>query len=305
MLISNRGKHLLIRQAKPEDAEIFHQAYASDEFSQLFRANGVQQSIGELRQNLAERASTPPEALGYIEFSIILAENPIGVAVLADYAPLHRRAEFLIGIFSPTKRHASHSVEASLLILDLVFNHYGMNKLYTFVYEYNEYSQKATEKLGFIREGLLREHHFSIPKQSFISLYQNGLTEHDFRHNKKLSALSRRLLGKDITQPVKMISVFPSMEIANSASPIKPPSSMYDSDRLFNYLEAFYPQYLPHPSSGSATAAGYYYRHYPITGAFIGTSNGMVYYLIPSINNNITQLGTLAKWLTIAASSGY
>lgn len=220
MLISNRGKHLLIRQAMPEDAEIFHQAYASDEFSRLFRANGVQQSVDELRQSLVERAATPPEALGYVEFAILLDGHPIGVTVLADYSPLHRRAEMLIGIFSPSRRHASHSIEASLLVFDLVFNHYGLNKLYTFVYEYNEYSQMITEKFDFVREGLLREHHFSIPEQRFISLYQNGLTERDFRYSEKISALSRRLLGRDITQPVQMISVFPGMEIANSASPI-------------------------------------------------------------------------------------
>jgi len=214
MLISNRGKHLLIRQALPEDAEIFHQAYASDEFSRLFRANGERQTVDELRLSLTERAAISPETLGYVEFAILLAGQPIGVAVLSDYAPLHRRAEFLIGIFSPSKRHASHSVEASLLILDLVFNHYGLNKLYTYVYEYNQYSQKATEKLGFVREGLLREHHFSIPEQRFVALFQNGLTERDFRSNIKLPMLSRRLLGRDITQPAKMIQISSLMEIA-------------------------------------------------------------------------------------------
>ena len=215
MLISNRGKHLLIRQALPEDAGIFHQAYASDEYSRLFRANGERQTVEELRLSLSERAAVSPETLGYVEFAILLDGQPIGVAVLSDYAPLHRRAEFLIGIFSPSKRHASHSVEASLLILDLVFNHYGMNKLYTYVYEYNQYSQKATEKLGFIREGLLRDHHFSIREQRFISLYQNGLTERDFRYSTKLSMLSRRLLGRDIIQMVKTIPVTALMEITH------------------------------------------------------------------------------------------
>jgi RimJ/RimL family protein N-acetyltransferase len=213
MLISNRGKHLHIRQALPEDAEIFHQAYASDEFSRLFRANGERQTVEELRLSLTERAAISPETLGYVEFAILLDGQPIGVAVLSDYAPLHRRAEFLVGIFSPSKRHSSHSVEASLLMLDLVFNHYGLNKLYTYVYEYNQYSQKATEKLGFIREGLLRDHHFSVPEQHFIGLYQNGLTERDFRYSTKLSILSRRLLGRDITQMVKTIPVTALMEI--------------------------------------------------------------------------------------------
>ena len=134
MLISNRGKHVHLRQAIPEDAEIFHSAYASEDFSRLFRANGEKQSLEELRLCLAERSETPPESLSYVEFAILLKGQPIGVAVLADYSPLHRRAEFLIGIFSESKRHAAHAIEASLLILDLAFNHYQLNKLYAFAY---------------------------------------------------------------------------------------------------------------------------------------------------------------------------
>ena len=53
-----------------------------------------------------------------------------------------------------------------------------------------------------------------------------------------------------------------------------------DSDRVFAYLEATFPQYL---SPGNAlspasaipqTALGYYYRHYPSSNAYVATANG-------------------------------
>jgi cyclophilin family peptidyl-prolyl cis-trans isomerase len=84
-----------------------------------------------------------------------------------------------------------------------------------------------------------------------------------------------------------------------------PISQVSDSDRLFNYLEASFPQFLAPASSTSATALGYYYRYYPGTNAYLGTANGMVYYLVPSLSPNITLLGPLADWLALAASAGY
>ncbi|MFZ5774707.1 MAG: peptidylprolyl isomerase [Thermodesulfobacteriota bacterium] len=78
------------------------------------------------------------------------------------------------------------------------------------------------------------------------------------------------------------------------------------SDRLFNYLEAAYPQYLsPSPSSQSATAAGYYYRHYPAASSFLATSSGSLYYLGPLSGDTVVGLGTLDDWLASAAGAGY
>ena len=85
-------------------------------------------------------------------------------------------------------------------------------------------------------------------------------------------------------------------------------SASSDSDRLFSYLEATYPQYLAPavPANAvSATAFEYYYRYYPGTNAYIGTSNGSVYYLVPSVSGDIGSLGPLADWIATAASAGY
>lgn len=83
------------------------------------------------------------------------------------------------------------------------------------------------------------------------------------------------------------------------------PAAVTDSDRIFNYLEARYPQYLSPPNATSATGFGYYYRYYPGSNAYIGTANGQLYYLVPAINYNINTLGSVAEWLATAAQAGY
>jgi peptidyl-prolyl cis-trans isomerase A (cyclophilin A) len=94
----------------------------------------------------------------------------------------------------------------------------------------------------------------------------------------------------------------------SAVSQFAPASATSDSDRLFSYLEAAYPQYLAPAKPANAvsdTASGYYYRYYPGTNAYIATANGTVYYLVPAISGNIGSLGSLADWINTAAIAGY
>ena len=79
-----------------------------------------------------------------------------------------------------------------------------------------------------------------------------------------------------------------------------------DNDKVFNYLEASYANYLgqtSHTSSGEWD--GYVYRYYAASNAYVGIKNGAVYYLVPSIGSSIGALGPLSEWLAIAQAAGY
>ncbi len=78
-----------------------------------------------------------------------------------------------------------------------------------------------------------------------------------------------------------------------------------DSDRVFNYLEAAYPQYIAPAGAASTTGSGYYYRYYAATNSYVGTKDGQIFYLVPTINNDINLLGELNVWLATAAAEGY
>jgi hypothetical protein len=106
-----------------------------------------------------------------------------------------------------------------------------------------------------------------------------------------------------------VFSVPPSGQLGSAnlviMNPVAQLPTSTDSDRVFNYLEAAYSLFLSPPGTASANALGYYYRYYPGANAYIGTANGVVYYLVPAINNNINALGNLADWLAVAAQAGY
>jgi len=82
-------------------------------------------------------------------------------------------------------------------------------------------------------------------------------------------------------------------------------ASIGAAERVFTYLEAAYPQYAPPGGATTGVALGYAYRHYAATGAYVGTKDGMVYYLVPALSPEIHPLGTVAEWLAIAEVHGY
>ncbi|WP_199873431.1 peptidylprolyl isomerase [Ideonella sp. A 288] len=90
-----------------------------------------------------------------------------------------------------------------------------------------------------------------------------------------------------------------------SVTELGSPATLSDSDRVFNYLEATYPQFASPADSGSGNALGYYYRYYRGTNSYVGTQGGSVFYLVPALSPDITRLGSLADWLAIAAAEGY
>lgn len=95
-----------------------------------------------------------------------------------------------------------------------------------------------------------------------------------------------------------------SLVMVDSAR-VLPTTTASESDRIFNYLEAAYPQYAAPASPDSLFTDGYYYRYYAKTNAYVGSKDGKLYYLVPAISNQITLLGTVAEWLAIAVAAGY
>lgn len=199
----HQGRSLSLRRTFPEDAPLLLQrAYQNLEFMRLFRLNDRPATVEEVRSRLEHLQQQPPDSLGYLELMIVHHQHgPVGMVVLSDYVALHRRAEFLIGLFDQAHRHASYGLEASLMTLDLAFNAYAMNRVYAYTYAYNEPAQKGLTSLGFLLEGVMVEHVFDRSTEQFVDLHCYGMTVQQFRKTRRLIPLSQRLVGRDITQP--------------------------------------------------------------------------------------------------------
>lgn len=96
-------------------------------------------------------------------------------------------------------------------------------------------------------------------------------------------------------------------QLASIVSAIVLPSGemVADSERLFNYLEAAYPQYVAPASQPTSDSTGYTYRYYPATNSYVATASGVVYYLGPVSGNSIVTLGALNDLFVLAAQAGY
>lgn len=78
-----------------------------------------------------------------------------------------------------------------------------------------------------------------------------------------------------------------------------------ESDRVFNYLEARFPSFLS-PDGTAGSVAGYTFRYYSGTNAYLATKDGKVWFLAPAISGNtLHDLGATATWLANAQAAGY
>ncbi|HIJ81033.1 MAG TPA: peptidylprolyl isomerase [Desulfuromonadales bacterium] len=97
-----------------------------------------------------------------------------------------------------------------------------------------------------------------------------------------------------------------NLVLVNSATVLSPsPDADRLSDRLFNFLEAKFPQFFSPAGQPSATISEYYYRNYPGNNSYIVTSNGSLYYLGPLSDNKVLSLGPLSALIPMVTAAGF
>lgn len=201
------GEKLTLRRCSEDDAGYLHQCYKNNTFmTQYNHYIPRHQSLKDLAIKLREADAKHPYQLRSVDWIIFkkATNQPVGIANLVEIQFHHRRAEFLIGFANPEHHNKSYGLEATLLVLDYAFNRVGLNKLTTIVYSDNILAQKNSLALGFVQESYLREQITEPNGEKFLNLYGNGMTLNDFRNNRRIPKLSRRLLGRDITCPLSL-----------------------------------------------------------------------------------------------------
>lgn len=86
---------------------------------------------------------------------------------------------------------------------------------------------------------------------------------------------------------------------------VPPKSGVTDSERIFNYLESVYPQYLPAEGKQDGISGGYTFRFFPGSNAYLGTKENQVWYRSPALGDTITSLGSVTDWLFAAADHDF
>ncbi|MBR6408072.1 MAG: GNAT family N-acetyltransferase [Clostridia bacterium] len=83
----------------------------------------------------------------------------------------HRSAEMGIVIGVSKHRHSGYGTEAIELLLKFAFEEMNLNRISLHVLEYNTSAIACYEKLGFVREGVLRQAHWGEGKYADLLVY--------------------------------------------------------------------------------------------------------------------------------------
>jgi RimJ/RimL family protein N-acetyltransferase len=150
------GTRIYLRPLEPGDAPAFVTWFNDPEVNRfLLRYNPLTLAWEEDWLNQALRSED-------VFLGIVRAEDDrlIGSTGLHQFDWRCRHATFGINIGDKSQWGQGHGTEATALLLQHAFRTLNLNRVWLHVYEYNPRGIRVYEKLGFRREGTLRQHTF-------------------------------------------------------------------------------------------------------------------------------------------------
>lgn len=109
---------------------------------------------------------------------LIKEKKLIGLSVLRNINMIHRKAELAIYIGDESARGKGYSKEATLQTLHFAFNNLGLQRVFLHVLANNEAAINLYEKVGFVREGVLRDSMFKNGK--FFNEIVMSILNHEY-----------------------------------------------------------------------------------------------------------------------------
>jgi len=109
----------------------------------------------------AERMKAKPRDPWDQRFAIVRKEDGqlVGAINMFDYNPLNRSIELGI-IIDPDEREKGYASDAMGVLCRYLFKFRGLNKVHAQTAEFNKGAIRLLGKLGFKRDGVLRDHYY-------------------------------------------------------------------------------------------------------------------------------------------------
>jgi ribosomal-protein-alanine N-acetyltransferase len=151
------GPTLILRYAMPEDAHALFEL-ASDRDVTRFFSWGPYVRIDEPIAYIAGLAARRERGEQLDLLVVHRSDGPIGVVGLAELSRRDRRA--VVGTWLGRRWWGSGAnFETKALVAHFAFAHLGLERLGAYADVENVRSQAALERIGFVREGMLRRWH--------------------------------------------------------------------------------------------------------------------------------------------------
>lgn len=126
-----------------------------------------------------------------IQWVVFKEDKPVGVAMFVNINFRNRSAEQIMGVL-PGHDHSFGVGDTYCASLLFAFNCLGLNKVQGLIYDRNREVAEQQERLGFAREGLLRQAVWNEELQTYEDLLQIALLREDFDRNRVLQRHIRR-----------------------------------------------------------------------------------------------------------------
>lgn len=91
------------------------------------------------------------------DFTIIYNEEPAGLIGLLNIDNKNRKAEYYIALGGAEFKGKGIATIASDLLIKEIYSKYNLNKIYLYTEVDNKSAQRLFERIGFIKEGLLKQ----------------------------------------------------------------------------------------------------------------------------------------------------
>lgn len=173
------GERVYLRPYTPADADLLLAGANEPESARL---TGTQQTFTReqidayIRRNLQ-----PGEDRAAFMFADVTDDRAVGEVVINEIDAANRSANIRIAIFAPVDWGKGYGTEAMRLMVRYGFETLKLHRIELGVYDFNPRAQRAYEKVGFQREGLLRDALFW--EGTYYNMIIMSILEHEWRQH--------------------------------------------------------------------------------------------------------------------------
>ncbi len=181
-----KGKTVFLRCANPNDAFLYvdEKGNHNTDTEKLFEKIEMPYSLETCRQIITKINSENKDGYNqnsdnYLFTAVSNDGTPIGQIITFDCD--RRMGCFKFGLFfTETVRGKGYASEAVNIMLGFYFNQLRYHKANVYIYDFNVVSQKFHQKLGFVKEGVLREVAYVDGK--YVDAVYYGITKDEFNN---------------------------------------------------------------------------------------------------------------------------
>lgn len=152
-------ERLKLRIITPAVLQYVYHNYSDD---QLITFLGLQNATQlAIEKSKFEKGYTTYK-IDYLNFQLLDKTNlnVIGWCGFHSWYPEHQRAEIGYHIIEETNKGKGYMSEAFAAIIEYGFQHMQLNRIEALIGPQNIASQQLVNKLGFLKEGVMRQHYF-------------------------------------------------------------------------------------------------------------------------------------------------